>query len=130
MNQLEVEFLGLAYTFVTVFKTFHAKPAQKRYNYLSKFVREVPSNNHQSCNLIGHYYCLEISRRNSTSFTRLFLTRRCAQAEHKTRIHPTSSNLQSQSSMEIFHPLYYKAAKPQVECVLKYQTYLVSITSP
>ena len=83
-------------------------------------VREVPGNNYQYRNLIGHYHFLEISPRNLTSFTRLFLARRCAQAEHETRIHPTSSNLQSQSSMEIFHPLYYEAAKPQVECMLKY----------
>ena len=40
--------------------------------------------NYQSCNLIGPYHFLEISLRNSTLFTRLFLTGRRAQAGHKS----------------------------------------------
>ena len=69
MNQ--VKFLGLAHVFVTVspsehFKTFYAKPAQKRYGYLSggylsgfknfTVVREVLCNKYRSHNLVGHYH--------------------------------------------------------------------------
>ena len=41
-------------------------------------------NNYQSYNLIGLYHFWGISPRNLTSFTRLFLTGRRTQAEHKT----------------------------------------------
>ena len=54
---------------------------------MNKFYRckERLRNNYQSHNLIGHYPFWVTSSRNSTSFTRPFLTRRRAWAGHKTR---------------------------------------------
>ena len=42
-------------------------------------------NNYRSCNLIGHYHFWGISPRNSTLFTRPFLTGRHARAGHETK---------------------------------------------
>ena len=60
-------------------------------------VREVLHNNYQSHNLIGPYHFWAISPRNSTSFTRSFLTRRCKQAGHKTKTAVTRPFLALQS---------------------------------
>ena len=53
--------------------------------------RKVLRNNYRSRNLIGHYPFWVISPRNSTLFTRPFLTGRCVWAGHETR--PDSSFL-------------------------------------
>ena len=68
------------------FTQHSCQPAQKRYrssNGDEQILRKV-RNNYRSCNLIGHYPFWVISPRNSTSFTRPFLTRRRARAGHKT----------------------------------------------
>ena len=93
MNQ--VEFLGLAHTFATVsdhlatFKLFQLNLLHKSTDTrveikICAVVRVVLRNNYQSRNLIGPYHFLEISPRNSTLFTRLFLAMRCAWAGHET----------------------------------------------
>ena len=57
---------------------------------MNKFycLKEVLHNNYQSHNLIGPYHFWGISSKNSTSFTRLFRTRRHVQAGHKTNNSP------------------------------------------
>ena len=50
---------------------------------------EVLRNNYRSHNLIGHNRFWVISPRNSTSFTRLFLTGRRVRAGHKTILQVT-----------------------------------------
>ena len=67
---------------------FKAKPAQKSMDARKIFTvaREVLHNNYRSCNLIGPYHFWGISLRNLTLFIRPFLTGRCAQAEHETKV--------------------------------------------
>ena len=55
-------------------------------------------NNHQSCNLIGLYRFWVISPRNSTSFTRSFLTGRRTQAGHETKLPHTQVSFQLQQN--------------------------------
>ena len=87
----QVEFLGLAHTFVTVSPSNvqHFMPNLlkngtdtrveiKEKNNFTVVVREVPRKNYQSHNLIGPYHLLGISPRNSTLFTRSFFVRRRA----------------------------------------------------
>ena len=49
-------------------------------------VRKVLHDNQWSHNLIGPYHFLVISQRNSTLFTRPFLTGRCTQGRHVTKM--------------------------------------------
>ena len=96
----QVEFLGLAHAFATmqpsndqnILRPAHSKKVRMLEWRLTNFtvVRKVLRNNYQSHNLIGHYSFWVISPRNSTLFTRPFLTERCAQAGHETRTGPRS----------------------------------------
>ena len=95
----QVEFLGLTHALVTMYPSnierhFVANPlktVQVLEWRLTNFtgVTEVLRHNYPTCNPIGPYHFWGISPRNSTSFTRLLLTGRCAWAGHK--ITPTSS---------------------------------------
>ena len=89
----QVEFLGLAHAFATVLpsnvENILCQTRLKQVQILKwrfTVVRKVLRNNHWSHNLIGPYHFLGISPRNSTSFTRPFLARRCAWARHKTKV--------------------------------------------
>ena len=63
---------------LAMYKTFHAKPAQKRYGYSSTdknfyCCKGSLCNNYQSCNLIGPYHFWGISQRNSRGSTWLWI---------------------------------------------------------